>query len=224
MRFAKNCFDIGLMVDISAFRLEDWTIGLGLEVDQVIEIEGLRQHRFHVDQAVLKVNVAIDPLPAGPLPGFASFAIRGRRFIVRDGAPVLSENDPAATAGVPDQHGLDVEIVSPSVDDAMRFYTEVLGLEKAGSASVRCGSGIVSFRTGEGPADGALLMGPGIRYLTLQVFDADEACAKVAAGGGRVSRAPVNFGDVARYGFVLDPDGNWIELSARASVIAAYRC
>ena len=223
MRLAKNCFDIGLMVDPSEFRLEDWTIGLGLELDQVIEIEGLRQHRFHVEQAVLKVNVAIDPLPEGPLAGFASFSIRGRRFVVREGSPVSVDTAPPTTTRVPDQNGLDIEIVSPSVDNAIRFYTDVLGLEKADSAAVRCGSGIISFRAGVGPASSAALMGPGIRYLTLQVFDADGACGEVEAGGGRVARAPVSFGDVARYGFVFDPDGNWIELSARASVIACHR-
>ena len=32
------------------------------------------------------------------------------------------------------------------------------------------------------------------------------------ASGGRLGRAPITLGEVARYGFVLDPDGNWIEL------------
>ena len=33
-----------------------------------------------------------------------------------------------------------------------------------------------------------------------------------------LAREAVSFKDVARYGFVKDPDGNWIEISARASL------
>ena len=34
----------------------------------------------------------------------------------------------------------------------------------------------------------------------------------------RLAQAPVSLGQVARYGFVADPDGNWIEISARTSL------
>jgi lactoylglutathione lyase len=42
--------------------------------------------------------------------------------------------------------------------------------------------------------------------------------AGVAARGGRIVRPAVNFSGVARYGFVADPDGNWVEISARTSL------
>jgi lactoylglutathione lyase len=58
----------------------------------------------------------------------------------------------------------------------------------------------------------------GWRYLTVQIFDADQACAGIVARGGKLAQAPVSFGQVARYGFVADPDGNWIEISARTSL------
>ena len=33
--------------------------------------------------------------------------------------------------------------------------------------------------------------------------------------------APVTLGDVARISMILDPDGNWIELSRRASIVGS---
>lgn len=220
LRLAKDCFDIGIMIDAAHFRLEEWAEQLRLELDQVIEVEGLRQHRLLVGRAVLKVNVALGDLPAAPPTGFAGFAVRGRRFTVEDGIPQLAQDDPAIRTrlGPP---SLDVEIVSTSIVRAMRFYVDVLGLEQIDDAAVRCGSGVLFFREGARHDGDPHLKGPGIRYLTLQVFDADKACAAVVRAGGRLGRAPINFADIARYGFVVDPDGNWIELSARTSVIAA---
>ena len=37
--------------------------------------------------------------------------------------------------------------------------------------------------------------------------------------GGRQAMAPVTLGTTARISMVRDPDGNWIELSQRASIV-----
>ena len=42
-------------------------------------------------------------------------------------------------------------------------------------------------------------------------------CAKEREG-----LAPVTLGEVARISMILDPDGNWIELSRRASIVEAF--
>ena len=62
------------------------------------------------------------------------------------------------------------------------------------------------------------VVGPGFRYLTVQVFDADAEMSGIVARGGRIVRDAVSFAGVARFGFVADPDGNWIEISARTSL------
>ena len=36
-----------------------------------------------------------------------------------------------------------------------------------------------------------------------------------------VTLAPVTLGEVARISMILDPDGNWIELSRRASIVGS---
>jgi lactoylglutathione lyase len=39
--------------------------------------------------------------------------------------------------------------------------------------------------------------------------------------GVREGFAPVTLGNVARISMILDPDGNWIELSRRASIVGS---
>jgi lactoylglutathione lyase len=83
---------------------------------------------------------------------------------------------------------------------------------------VRCGDSLLFVEEGPGGSETDDFIGPNFRYLTVQIFDADETCDQIVVRGGRLGKAPVTFEDVARYGFVCDPDGNWIELSARKSL------
>jgi catechol 2,3-dioxygenase-like lactoylglutathione lyase family enzyme len=61
----------------------------------------------------------------------------------------------------------------------------------------------------------------GWRYITLQVVDIDGVHEKLRGAGVREDLAPITLGEVARISMVLDPDGNWIELSRRASVVGS---
>ena len=59
---------------------------------------------------------------------------------------------------------------------------------------------------------------PGFRYLTVQVRDVDAEHAGIVQRGGIEGRQPLTLGTTARISFVRDPDGNWIEISQRASL------
>ena len=61
--------------------------------------------------------------------------------------------------------------------------------------------------------------GPGWRDITLQVFNVDEAHTRLCVAGAREAMAPRTLGTTARISMVHDPDGNWIELSQRASLV-----
>ncbi|WP_245321429.1 VOC family protein [Bradyrhizobium sp. NAS96.2] len=61
----------------------------------------------------------------------------------------------------------------------------------------------------------------GWRYVTLQVADIDAVHEELRAKGVREGLAPVTLGEVARISMILDPDGNWIELSRRASIVGS---
>jgi predicted enzyme related to lactoylglutathione lyase len=80
------------------------------------------------------------------------------------------------------------------------------------------GDTMLFVEEGPGGSETADFVGPGYRYLTVQIFDADQSMQDIVARGGRIAREAVSFKDIARYGFVKDPDGNWIEMSARASL------
>jgi lactoylglutathione lyase len=62
------------------------------------------------------------------------------------------------------------------------------------------------------------MTGPGFRYITIQVWDVDAEHAGIVDRGGAEGRPAITLGTTARISFVRDPDGNWIEISQRASL------
>jgi len=105
-----------------------------------------------------------------------------------------------------------------------RFYAEGLGLTEeacAGGAAFRAGETLLILEErADAPSD-AVFAGKGWRYITFQVFKVDEEHARVLARGGREAMAPTTLGTTARISMVRDPDGNWIELSQRASIVGS---
>jgi lactoylglutathione lyase len=65
------------------------------------------------------------------------------------------------------------------------------------------------------------MRGVGFRYITVQIWDVEEEHRQVLSRGGDEGRAPVTLGETARISFIKDPDGNWIEISQRASLTGA---
>ena len=82
----------------------------------------------------------------------------------------------------------------------------------------RCGSSIISFKKDYTAKRAGDIYGTGFRYITIQVRKADIEHEQILKRGGEEGLAPVTLGDVARFSFVRDPDGNWIEISQRASL------
>jgi predicted enzyme related to lactoylglutathione lyase len=64
--------------------------------------------------------------------------------------------------------------------------------------------------------------GLGWRYITFQVFKMDEVHARMIAAGAREASAPKTLGTTARISMVPDPDGNWIGLLQRASIVGTH--
>ena len=61
----------------------------------------------------------------------------------------------------------------------------------------------------------------GWRYITFQIADIDAVHDDLRNRGVREGFAPITLGNVARISMILDPDGNWIELSRRASIVGS---
>ena len=125
---------------------------------------------------------------------------------------------PPGSEGV---HQIGVRIAVRDIDAHRRFYGDSLGLPEERPGVFRAGESVILLERSPDAPVGAQLQGPGWRYITFQVFKVDEEHARVLAKGGREALAPVTLGTTTRISMVRDPDGNWIELSQRASIVGS---
>lgn len=217
MQLAKPHLDIGLFTrDIAAHRAF-WSDTVGLRLDHELAMEpGWVQHRYDAHGSVIKVNHVTRALPAAPDSGYARLRIAGAPSWVgsHPGGDTV-ERVPAGHDGIA---GIGISVRTREPRRLMDFYLGAMEFEEAGPNIARCGDSLLFVEAGPGGTFCEDFVAPNFRYLTVQIFDADDACDGVVCRGGRLARAPVSFRDIARYGFVSDPDGNWIELSARTSL------
>lgn len=219
MRLAKPHLDIGLFTNDITRHRSFWSDTVGLRLDHELTLkDGWVQHRYDAHDSVIKVNHYAQPLQAQPRSGYTALAI------ARDGATTWSGQHPDGDSvrlvapGTDGIVGIGITVTTPEPERMMDFYLGAMAFESAGPRTARCGDSLLFVEKGPGGSATDDFIGPAFRYLTVQIFDADESCAQIVARGGRLGHAPVSFGDVARYGFVCDPDGNWIEISARTSL------
>ena len=220
MRLAKPHLDIGLFTQQLERQRAFWSRDVGLRLDHELAFRpGWVQHRFDAHGSVVKVNHWIDPLPPLPPTGYVGLTI------AREDSPGWEGRHPdgdwvrLVSPGTNGVVRIGITVRSPDPARMMAFYLNAMEFERVGPRCARCGDSLLFVEEGSGGSETDDFAGPGFRYLTVQIFDADQVCEEIVARGGRLARAPVNFGSIARYGFVKDPDGNWIEISARASLI-----
>lgn len=220
MKLAKPHFDIGLFTNRRDAQLGFWREDVGLEVDHMAKLGGgVQQHRHIAHGSIIKVNHARGPLPDLPQCGYRQL------MIARDGlkqARDLADPDgnrvrlvPPGTEGVV---GIGVRLTVNDLTAGARFYGESLGLEAVGDGNFLCGDSRLFLEHDPAATPAGAMQAPGYRYLTIQVADVDTIHAEILARGGTEGAAPQNYGTTARVSFVRDPDGNWIEISQRASV------
>jgi lactoylglutathione lyase len=220
MNLAKPRIDIGLSTNRLEPMLAFWQGEAGIPFDHLLPIRrGQDQHRHDVLGSVLKINHHADPLPANPPAGYREL------IVARQGltAPVaLSDPEGNRVTLVPPGHDgvaqIGVRLAVRSLAVHRRFYADALGLPEERPGVFRAGDSLIFLdEAADAPSD-AEMRGPGWRYITFQVFKVDDEHARVLAAGGREALAPVTLGSTARISMVRDPDGNWIELSQRASI------
>jgi lactoylglutathione lyase len=220
MRLAKQHIDVGLFTNNIEPMLAFWRDDVGLPFEEMLPMGGgLRQYRHDMNGSVLKINSARDALEPAPAAGYREL------LIARDGIDApreLMDPDGNRVTIVPSrQHGvLGIAVKLAVRDEAAfhRFFGEAMQFEAAGERSYRCGDSLVSFGRADDTVPAGRMQGPGYRYLTVQVWDVDAEHAGVVERGGAEGRPPVTLGSTARISFVRDPDGNWIEISQRASL------
>jgi catechol 2,3-dioxygenase-like lactoylglutathione lyase family enzyme len=224
MKLAKPRIDIGLRTNNVQPLLDFWQKEISVPFDHLLPVrKGQYQHRHDLLGSVLKINELADPIPDRPPSGYHEL------LIAREGLPEsksLADPEGNRVALVPKgTHGIErigIRLLVRDVAAHRKFYTEALGLPegpKAGNAVTFLAGDTVLLleQSPDAPSDSGM-EGKGWRYITFQVFEVDREHAHVLAHGGREARAPVTLGTTARISMVRDPDGNWIELSQRASI------
>jgi catechol 2,3-dioxygenase-like lactoylglutathione lyase family enzyme len=226
MDLAKPRIDIGLFTNNIEPMLDFWQNEIGLPFDHLLPLGGgVQQHRHDLLGSVLKINHARNALPEAPPSGYRELLIAREGLF---GPKRLTDPDGnRVTLVPPGAHGIErigIRLAVRSAAAHRRFYAVALGLPdvpERGGDSFICGDSVILFDEALGAPNDAAFEAPGFRYITVQIRNVDEEHARILANGGVEGRAPLTLGKVARISFVRDPDGNWIEMSQRASLVGA---
>jgi lactoylglutathione lyase len=226
MQLAKNVIDVGLSTNNLEPMLRFWQQDVGLRFDHVLPVRrGQKQYRHDEQGSVIKLNHRAEPLPDAAPSGYRELIIaraglqKPRRMVDPDGNRIRLV--PPKYEGVTQ---LAVAMGVRSLGEHRRFYGDILGFAEqswSGGPAFRLGGSRLLLEEDPAATLNPVRQARGWRYITLQIADIDAAHAELRSIGVREGLAPITLGDVARISMILDPDGNWIELSRRASIVGA---
>jgi catechol 2,3-dioxygenase-like lactoylglutathione lyase family enzyme len=167
----------------------------------------------------------VEPLPAAAPSGYREL------IIARDGIETphaMVDPDGNRVRLVPPGYDgitqLAVAMGVRSLDEHRRFYGDILGFAEqrwSGGPAFRLGDSLLLLEEDQAATVDPPRQAAGWRYITLQIADIDAVHNDLRGKGVREGLAPVTLGSVARISMILDPDGNWIELSRRASIVGS---
>jgi catechol 2,3-dioxygenase-like lactoylglutathione lyase family enzyme len=226
MQLAKNVIDVGLSTNNLEPMLRFWQQDAGLRFDHVLPVRrGQKQYRHDAQGSVIKLNHHADPLPAAAPSGYREV------IIAREGVErphLMVDPDGNSVRLVPPGHDgviqLAVGIRVRSLTEHRRFYGDILGFAEqswSGGPAFRLGDSLLLLEEDRAATVDPVRQARGWRYITLQIADIDAVHDDLRSKGVREGFAPITLGDVARISMILDPDGNWIELSRRASIVGS---
>jgi predicted enzyme related to lactoylglutathione lyase len=220
MELAKKQIDVGLYTNDTEAMFEFWQrkVGLALEGMQPLG-QGVRQHRHGMNGSVLKLNSVRDPLPAAKQGGYRALWIASPDVAEPRTLWDSDHNEVRLVLpGYSGVNGIALKLVVSSAARFHEFYGSVMRLQPATKNAYHCGDSLLFFEEHPRAARDNPLRAKGFRYFTIQVIDVDREHAKLLERGAALGMAPVTLGETARISFIRDPDGNWIELSQRASL------
>ena len=200
-----------------------WQTEIGVPFDHLLTVRrGLDQHRHDLLGSVLKINHAAEPLAEKEPTGYRELIIarEGMTSQARSADPDgnLVRLVPKGEEGVSQ---IGVRLVVRELKAHRAFYRDALALDEeawTAGAAFRAGESLLLVEEQPETRVDVPFQGRGWRYVTFQVFDVDAEHARILEKGGREAMAPTTLGTTARISMVKDPDGNWIEISQRASL------
>ena len=226
MKLAKNHLDLGLFSTNISSDIVFWQKIVGLNFEETLSLDKpvvpgpTTQYRHGANGSVIKVNDFQDKMPysrstPSGLRGLSIAKDIPKELNHETGSGEFVRVVPRGTDGI---QGIAVTISSENPRRLENFYVKVLQFESIAPFKCRCGDTVLIFQKGTGAAETKTFVGEGFRYLTMQVFDATTTCNAIKKMGGKIAMEPIWVGKIAKVGFALDPDGNWLEISARASL------
>ena len=220
MQLAKKQIDVGLYTNDTEAMLEFWQTKVGLRFEEMQPIgQGVRQHRHDMNGSVLKLNSVRDPMQPAKPGGYREIWIASTEVAEPE---TLWDCDGNAIRlvlpGYANVTGIALKLAVSSAARFHEFYGKVMQLQPAAKSAYRCGDSLLMFEELPKAAKDNPLRAKGYRYFTIQVVDVDREHARFVERGALEGMAPVTLGETARISFIRDPDGNWIELSQRASL------
>ena len=125
------------------------------------------------------------------------------------------------------KNALDLGVYVSDIKASLDFYQGLLGMETEGESDMPMGK-MYRLKFGESafklidpkkvPPAGATGMGAqlGFRYVTFQISNLSEVCAKLTEKGIKFSVPETEIMPGVRIAMVKDPDGNTVEFVQRA--------
>lgn len=226
MQLAKSVIDVGLSTNNLEPMLRFWQQDVVVRFDHVLPVRrGQKQYRHDEQGSIIKINHHADPLPEAAPSGYRELVV-AREGLQKPWSMVDPDGNrvrlvPKGYDGV---QQLGVLMHVRKLDEHRHFYGDILGFAEQpweNGAGFRVGDSAVLLHEDGSAAFDAPRQARGWRYITLQVADIDAVHDELRNRGVREGLAPVTLGEVARISMVLDPDGNWIELSRRASIVGS---
>jgi catechol 2,3-dioxygenase-like lactoylglutathione lyase family enzyme len=226
MQLAKNVIDVGLSTNDLEPMLRFWQQDVGLRFDHVLPVRrGQKQYRHDAQGSVIKLNHHAEPLPEAAPSGYRELIIA--REGLQEPRRMVDSDDNRVQLVPPGYDGVTqiaIAMAVRSLREHRRFYGNILGFpEQSWSAgpAFRLGESLIFLEEDRFATVDPIRQARGWRYITLQIADIDAAHDELRSKGVREGLAPTTLGDVARISMILDPDGNWIELSRRASIVGS---
>jgi len=232
MELAKRFVDVGIFTnrldEMRAFYAEQ----IRLPYEELLPVGGgVRQYRYGLLGSVLKINHSRNPLPPRIAGGYRMLSISDSRTPMPIPMQDPDGNDielvPTGNRGV-NQIEIHIGVTDEVAFD--HFYGDAMQAERLAAGRFKLGDTIISFRhdpaailaqksaTASAADVIASMRAVGMRYITVQVRDVDAEHRRFMSMGVWEGAAPVSLGAVARISFIRDPDGNFIEISQRASL------
>ena len=226
MQLAKRVIDIGLSTSNLEPMLQFWQQDAAVRFDHVLPVRrGQKQYR-HVEQgSVVKLNHHAELLPDAAPSGYRELIIA--REGVQTPRQMVDSDGNRLQLVPPGRDGVSLIAVSMGVRSLgahRAFFGDILGFTELpwpGGAGFRLGDSLILLAEDPAATVDPVRQARGWRYITLQVADIDAVHDELRSKGVREGLAPVTLGEVARISMILDPDGNWIELSRRASIVGS---